>query len=470
MLGQLVKNLKIEGIDTRGNAFGRFPGGTILVDKAVPGDVVNVQALRLTKGPEAFYRGRILEIISPAPNRIPAFCRHFQHCGGCQWQPLPYSDQLSLKHGHITRLFGLHLPEGVVVPPPVPSPLARHYRNKIVFNFSNRRWMTPEEKSDPGTVLRPAAGYMMQGKYDHALEIRECGIAPDSAIKLLHAVRDIALQNGISFYDMRREEGVLRQMMVRYGDEEGGKEQLLVRFVFGKFDAQALSLLTECVKRYPEVRSVSYLLNLKKDGQVNELDTVHHWGTPSLPVTLDGLRFEMRAGTFFQTNTLQTEQLYRTAIDWCGLTGTENVFDLYCGTGTLALSAARAARQVLGIEFVEDAIDQAKKNAAANRIGNTHFIAGDLKDVINSPAIDTFGRPDVIITDPPRSGHHRDVNRALLTLLPDRIIYISCNPVTQERDVRILSGSYRLEKVQPFDMFPHTLHVENVALLNRVGG
>lgn len=465
MLGQLVKNVKIEGVDARGNAFGRFSGGTILVDKAIPGDLADVQALRLTKGPDALYEGRIVDLIEPSPSRIPAFCKHFLHCGGCQWQPLRYEDQLTLKQKQVAQLFDRYLPDGTSTPRPVASPMELHYRNKIVFNFSNRRWMTPEEKSDPATVFRPAAGYMMQGKYDHALEIHECDIAPASAIEILHAVRDTALENKIPFYDMRKEQGVLRQVMVRYADDGA----MMVRIVFGKFDAAALELFIAILsEKFPAIKSISYLINREKEGKVNELDTVIAYGAPTLPVTLNGLRFTMSPGSFFQTNTLQTELLYNTAIEWCALSGSETLFDLYSGTGTIALSAARRAGRVLGIEFVEDAVQRARENAANNGIHNATFIAGDLKDVIVSSAVEAFGRPHVVITDPPRSGHHRDVNQALLQLLPERIVYISCNPRTQERDVRILGNHYQLEKIQPFDMFPHTGHLENVALLRRI--
>lgn len=465
MLGQLVKNVKIEGIDARGNAFGRFSGGTILVDKAIPGDLANVQALRLTKGPDALYEGRIVDLVEPSPSRIPAFCKHFLHCGGCQWQPLTYYDQLRLKQNQVAQLFDRHLPDGAITPLPIASPKERHYRNKIVFNFSNRRWMTPEEKSDPNTVFRPAAGYMMQGKYDHALEIHQCDIAPTSAIEILQVVRDAALENKIPFYDMRKEQGVLRQLMVRYADDGA----MMVRIVFGKFDAEALDLfIAVLTEKFPAIRSISYLINREKDGKVNELDTVIAYGEPTLPITLNGLRFAMSPGSFFQTNTLQTEQLYNTAIEWCALSGSETLFDLYSGTGTIALSAAQSAGKVLGIEFVEDAVRRARENAISNGIHNATFITGDLKDVIVSTAVKQFGSPHVVITDPPRSGHHRDVNQALLQLLPERIVYISCNPRTQERDVRILSDHYRLEKIQPFDLFPHTGHVENVALLRRI--
>ncbi len=465
MLGKLVKNVRIEGIDARGNAFGRIPGGTVLVDKAIPGDVADIQALRISKGEDALFSGRIIDMVEPSADRITPFCKHFMHCGGCQWQPLSYSNQILLKHRQVAQLFDRHLPEGQSTPLPIASPLEKKYRNKLLFNFSNRRWMTPEEKSDPATVFRPAAGYMMQGKYDHALEIHDCGIAPDSAIAIMHAVRDTALAHKISFYDMRKEQGILRQLMVRYGDEGA----IMTRIVFGKFDDSALQVITQLLTdKFPAVQSISYSINIKKDGKLNEADTIIAHGSSTIPITLNGLQFEMSPGSFFQTNTLQTEQLYKTAIDWCELTGQQTVYDLYSGTGTIALSAANASKRVVGIEFVEDAVRWAKKNAKNNNITNAEFVAGDLKDIILSDRISALGLPDVVITDPPRSGHHRDVNQALLKLLPSRIVYISCNPRTQERDVRILSSHYRLERIQPFDMFPHTGHVENVALLLRV--
>lgn len=464
MLGQLLQNLEITVIDAYGKSFGRFSGGLVYVEKGVPGDIADVQAIRLTKGELATFHGRIIKIRKPAPARIEPFCQHFQHCGGCQWQQVRYADQLDFKQKQVRQLLERHLTMGGAVPPIIPSPSARQYRNKIVFTFSNRRWMTPEEKEDPSTVFRPAAGFVMRGKYDHALEIHSCDIAPASAVRLLHAYRDHALSCGISFYDMRKERGTLRQLMVRYADDGA----IMLGIVFGQFDESALEQLKQMtLKDFPEVRSISRFVNPKKDGNISELKALHVWGEPVLPVTLSGLRFEMHPGTFFQTNTLQTEQLYRTAIDWCELKGTETVFDYYSGTGTIALSASTRAKRVLGLEFVTEAVDQAYRNASINNISNATFIAGDLKDLVQSEAVRDFGRPDIVITDPPRAGMHRNVNQSLLTFLPEKIIYISCNPKTQERDIRILGDRYRLERVQPFDMFPHTSHIENIALLTR---
>jgi 23S rRNA (uracil1939-C5)-methyltransferase len=265
VLGQLVKNVRIEGIDAFGVPFGRFPGGTLLVEKALPGDVVDVQALRLTRGEDALFHGRILDVIVPSPDRISPFCEHFMHCGGCQWQHTPYENQLRIKHDHVARLMGHHLTNGQAVPAVVPSPLQVHYRNKIVFTFSNRRWMTPEEKTNPDTIKRPAAGYLMKGKYDHTLEINDCRLAPESAVQLLKALRDAALAENIPFYDMRKERGVLRQLMVRYGDD--GK--IMAGLVFGEFDSRALDhFLKSITRHFPEVASICYFINPNKDGNL----------------------------------------------------------------------------------------------------------------------------------------------------------------------------------------------------------
>ncbi|MFM7729175.1 MAG: 23S rRNA (uracil(1939)-C(5))-methyltransferase RlmD, partial [Flavobacteriales bacterium] len=371
MLGQLLKNVKIEGIDAHGQAFGRFSGGLIFIEKGVPGDVVDVQAIRLSKGEQSTFRGRIIRLIEPAATRIDPFCEHFEHCGGCQWQQVSYAEQLLIKQKQVRQLLERHLPPGSTLPPVVPSPLEKHYRNKIVFTFSNRRWMTPEEKSDPNTILRPAAGYVMRGKYDHALEIRRCDIAPLSAIELLHAFRDFSLETGISFYDMRKERGTLRQLMVRYADDGA----VLLGIVFGEYRKDALDLLLDMVqRRFPQVRSVWRFDNPKKDGNISDLKPIHVWGEEVLPITLLGLRFDMHPGSFFQTNTLQTEQLYRTAIDFCGLTGRETVFDYYSGTGTIALSAARKAKKVVGLEFVPEAVEQAYRNAQVNAFPMRTFL------------------------------------------------------------------------------------------------
>jgi 23S rRNA (uracil1939-C5)-methyltransferase len=463
-LGRRIDAFAITGIDRDGQAFGPFEGGKLLVDKALPGDVADVQAIRVSKGDFPVSAGRIVRLLQPSPDRIAPFCPHFEHCGGCQWQHTSYEQQLRIKHAQVLDLFANHLPEGLSVPPVLPSPQQVRYRNKIVFTFSNRRWMTPEEKTSHETIRRPAAGFLLRGKYDHTLEISECALIDPIAVRILHRLRDIALEAGWKFYDMREVRGFLRGLALRFGDPGHLHAAIITA---EKDDARLEWLVVRLAKEFPEITGYFHLFNPDKSGVNMEAPTRHLYGERLLPITLDGLRFLVSPNAFFQTNTEQTLHLYRTALDFAGLTGTERVLDLYCGTGTITLFLARHARSVTGIEYVEAAVQDARRNAECNGITNADFLAGDLKDVIGKLAASADAIPDMVMTDPPRAGHHREVNQALLRLGPKRIVYISCNPITQERDARILSALYRIARIQPVDMFPHTGHVENVLLLER---
>lgn len=462
-LGRRVDAFAITGIDRQGHPYGPFEGGHLLVDKGLPGDVADVQAIRVSKGDFPVSAGRIVRLIQPSPDRIAPFCPHFEHCGGCQWQHTSYTHQLRIKHAQVSELFAKHLPPGMDVPPVLPSPRQLQYRNKIVFTFSNRRWMTPEEKLSPDTIRRPAAGFLLRGKYDHTLEISECGLIDPIAVRILHRLRDIALEAGMKFYDMREEAGFLRGLALRLGDPG----HLFAAIITAAQDDAKLDYLVDRLGRdFPDITGFFQLYNPDKSGVNMEAPARHLRGEQQLPVTLDGLRFLVSPNAFFQTNTEQTLRLYRTALDFAQPGRDERVLDLYCGTGTITLFLARQAGSVTGIEYVEAAVRDARANAERNGITNAHFLAGDLKDVIGGIA-DAGDTPDLVMTDPPRAGHHREVNAALLRLAPRRIVYISCNPLTQERDTRILSERYRLTRIQPVDMFPHTGHVENVVLLER---
>jgi 23S rRNA (uracil1939-C5)-methyltransferase len=463
-LGRRVEAFAISAIDRDGLPYGPFEGGKLYVDKALPGDIADVQAIRVSKGDFPVSTGRIVHLLQPSPDRIDPFCPHFEHCGGCQWQHTSYAHQLEIKHEQVNNLFALHLPEGMTIPPVLPSPKQLRYRNKIVFTFSNRRWMTPEEKTSPDTIRRPAAGFLLRGKYDHTLEIDVCELIDPIAVRILHRVRDIALEAGMKFYDMRKESGFLRGLALRFGDPG----HLLAAIITAEQDDEKLNVLVEGLCRdFPEITGYFQLFNPDKSGVNMDAPARHLRGETQLPMTLDGFQFLVSPNAFFQTNTEQTLRLYKTALDFAALTGTERVLDLYCGTGTISLFLARSAAFVTGIELAEAAVNDARSNAIRNGISNVDFIAGDLKDVIGRIATSSDENIDVVVTDPPRSGHHREVNQALLKLAPRRIVYISCNPITQERDLRILSGRYRLTGIQPIDMFPHTGHVENVILLER---
>ncbi|HRI40709.1 MAG TPA: 23S rRNA (uracil(1939)-C(5))-methyltransferase RlmD [Bacteroidia bacterium] len=463
-LGRRVEAFAITAIDRDGLPYGPFEGGKLYVDKSLPGDIADVQAIRVSKGDFPVSTGRIVRLLQASPDRIDPFCPHFEHCGGCQWQHTSYAHQLEIKHGQVSELFARHLPDGMTVPPVLPSPQQLRYRNKIVFTFSNRRWMTPEEKTSPDTIRRPAAGFLMRGKYDHTLEIHECALIEPIAVRILHRLRDIALEAGMKFYDMREEYGFLRGLALRFGDPG----HLLAAIITAEQDDEKLNVLTEGLTRdFPEITGYFQLFNPDKSGVNMDAPARHLRGETQLPMSLGGFQFLVSPNAFFQTNTEQTLRLYQTALDFAALKGSERVLDLYCGTGTISLFLARQAAFVTGVEFVDAAVNDARTNANRNGIKNVDFIAGDLKDEISRFTESSTEVIDVVVTDPPRAGHHREVNQALLKLAPKRIVYISCNPITQERDTHMLSDRYRLTRIQPVDMFPHTGHVENVVLLER---
>lgn len=449
-----------------GKAIAKVDNLVVFVPYAVPGDVVDLQVRRKK---HSYAEAEVVKLHKPSPLRTEPFCQHFGVCGGCKWQCLPYEEQLRFKQKQIvdnlTRIGKVELPE---VNPILGSKHTREYRNKLEFGFSNKKWLTREQVESGETFsVMNGVGFHIPGAFDKILDIEYCHLMDDLNNRLRNSIRAYALENGLTFFDLRAQHGLLRNMMIR--NSATGEVMLLMQFCWRTEDehTQAMELLRYIHDTFPEVSSLLYVNNLKCNDTIGDLDVKVFSGTDHIFETMEGLRFKVGPKSFYQTNTEQAYELYKVARNFAGLTGKELVYDLYTGTGTIANFVARQARQVIGIEYVPEAIEDAKVNAKINGLDNTLFYAGDMKDILDRAFIERHGRPDVIITDPPRAGMHSDVINTILFAAPQRIVYVSCNPATQARDLQALNADYRVVAVQPVDMFPQTHHVENVVLLER---
>ncbi len=463
---QVFENVTITGIAAEGKAVCRVGEMVVFVPWAVPGDVAD---LEVTRKKHSFCEARIVALHEKSSLRIDPRCKHFGICGGCKWQQLPYAEQLKAKQQQVfdqlTRIGKIPLPR---ISPIIGSENHFEYRNKLEFAFSCKRWLTAEEIAAGEPVTDPnALGFHISGAFDKVLQIDECHLMHPLNNAIRNAVRDYALAHRLPFYDLRRNAGLLRDMMLRNSDS--GEWMLLVQFRFAEPDDEtcAMDLLRHIADRFPQITSLLWVDNRKCNDAFADLPVHTFKGRAFIVEQMGDLRFKVGPKSFYQTNTRQAFRLYSVVRDLCRLTGRELVYDLYTGTGTIADFVACAARQVIGIEYVSEAVDDAKENAAANGIRNTEFFAGDMKDILTDEFFAAHGKPEVVITDPPRAGMHPDVIAAILRAAPERIVYVSCNPATQARDLQLLSTAYRAEAVQPVDMFPHTPHVENVVLLNR---
>ena len=458
-----VKNVTVESVAAEGKALSHIDGQVVFMDFAVPGDVVD---LRIYKRKKNYLEARIERIVTPSPDRLPALCPHFGVCGGCRWQPLPYPKQLEAKRQQVVdqlvRIGHLEVPE---VKPTLPSLKTEYYRNKLEFSASAKRWILPGENPETLTPAeRCGLGFHVGKFFDKVLDIKDCHLQkdPSNAIRLF--VKDYCLTNGLEFFDIREKTGFFRNMFVRL-TEAGG---LMLIMCFCREDKkQRTGLLDALIKEFPQITSLYYVINDKLNDSITDRECTLYYGDEAIYETMEGLRFKIGPKSFYQTNSLQAERLYGVARDAAGLTGSELVYDLYTGTGTIAQFISGKARKVIGIEYVPEAIEDAKANAAANGITNCSFFAGDMKDVLNADFIAKHGRPDVVILDPPRAGIHPDVAKVILDAAPQRIVYVSCNPASQARDLAILCADYEIVSVQPVDMFPHTMHVENVVCCKR---
>ncbi len=462
----ILTDILITDVAAEGKAIAKVDNLVIFVPYVVPGDVVDLQIKRKK---HSYAEAEAIALKKPSELRAQPFCKHFGVCGGCKWQCLPYEEQLRFKQkqvwDNLTRIGKIELPEMM---PILGSKHVARYRNKLEFGFSNKKWLTSEQvASGVQFDCMDAVGFHIPGAFDKILDIEECHLMDDINNRLRNGIRANALAHGLTFFDLRQQTGLLRNMMLR--TSATGEIMLLMQFCMRGADdeAQAKALLEHLHATFPEVTSLLYVNNTKCNDTIGDLDVITFAGTPFIYETMEGLRFKVGPKSFYQTNTEQAYELYKVARNFAALTGDELVYDLYTGTGTIANFVARQARQVVGIEYVPEAIEDAKVNAALNGLDNTLFYAGDMKDILTTGFIERHGKPDVIITDPPRAGMHADVVNAILFAAPRRIVYVSCNPATQARDLALLDADYRVTKVQPVDMFPQTHHVENVVCLER---
>ena len=458
----LFENVEITDIAAEGMAMGHYDGMVAFVPLAIPGDVVNIEGKIKHK---RYIEGRVVNYVKLSDKRIEPFCQHFGTCGGCKWQILPYDMQIAWKQkqvvDNLTRIGHLELPE---ISPILGSKKTREYRNKLEFAFSPLRWLTPEQLQDTSIEQR-SLGYHLPRFFDKVVDIHECPLMPAPVDEIRNKLKQFAIDNNISFYHQREHTGLLRNVVIRNSNTGG----LMVILIVSEDDKQKISLVLDFLKKeIPQITSLMYMINNKLNDSYSDLPAFLYAGDDHIIGEMNGLRFKIGPNSFYQTNTDQATVLYGVAKEFAELTGNEVVYDLYTGTGTIACFVADKASKVIGIEYVEDAIADAKVNAQMNNLSNLDFFAGDMKDVLTDKFIAEHGAPDVIITDPPRSGMHPDVVQTILNANPKRIIYVSCNPATQARDLAMMSQQYRIAKVQPVDMFPQTHHVENVVQLIRI--
>ena len=459
----LLERIRITDIGAEGNALARVDNQVVFVPMLIPGDVVDIKIRRKRK---KYLEGSVVRFHEYSPDRIKPVCRHFGICGGCKWQHLPYDLQLKYKEkqvrDNLMRIGKVALPE---ISPIIGSKEIFKYRNKLEYTFSDKRWLTREEvNSDDDFEKEDALGFHIPGLFDKVLDIRECHLQPEPSNAIRDAVRRYAHKKCFPFFNLRQQSGFLRNLIIR--NTTDGKLMVIVVFFLDEKERRE-DLLDFLASEFPEITSLMYVINTKKNDSLADQEPVLYKGEDHLKEKIEGLEFRIGPKSFYQTNSTQALQLYRIARDFAALTGKEIVYDLYTGTGTIANFVASSAHRVIGIEYIEEAVNDAVANSLINNIRNTVFISGDIRNVISQQFMKENGRPDVVITDPPRAGMHEDVVKAIIEASPLRIVYISCNPSTQARDIGILSEIYRVEKVQPVDMFPHTHHVENVVLLNR---
>ena len=460
----LIEGLEITTLAAEGKAMGRHDDMVVFVPMTVPGDVVDVQIHNKRR---RFMEGSVVRYIVRSPLRVEPFCEHFGVCGGCKWQNLPYEEQLRFKREQVfdqlTRIGKLDLPP---VAPTLGSAETTFYRNKLEFTFAPRRWMTYEEVAAGGDIDAGAAlGFHIPGRFDKVMDVHRCWLQPDPSNDIRLETKRFCEEHGYSFYDIRQHSGLMRNLVIR----TASTGEVMVIVVFAEEDRPRIAALLDHLRdRFPAITSLMYMVNAKLNDSTGDIDAVLWSGRDHIFEEMEGLRFKIGPKSFYQTNSRQAYELYKVARSFADLHGDETVYDLYTGTGTIANFVARHCARVVGIEYVPEAIEDAKHNSALNGIGNTAFFAGDLKDVLNDAFIARHGRPDVVILDPPRAGVHEDVIATILRAAPRRIVYVSCNPATQARDLALLAGDYRVTAVQPVDMFPHTHHVENVVRLERL--
>lgn len=477
----LLEGVVIEAVAAEGKCLFHWNDMVVFVPFCVPGDVCDVQIRRKK---HSFAEGEVVRFVKYSNVRATPFCAHFGVCGGCKWQNLPYEEQLKFKQQQVkdqlTRIGKIELPE---FRPIMGSVHTQEYRNKLDFGCANKRYLTKEQiqtlPNDESQSLKdvPAIGFHITGAFDKILPIEKCWLMDDLQNEIRNEARDYAMANGLSFFDLRAQVGLLRDIIIR--NSASGEWMVIFQFSLpptpsnerGSWDDEngqkAFALMQHIADKFPQITSLMYLDNQKCNDTIGDQDIMVFKGSDHIFELMEDLKFKVGPKSFYQTNTEQAYHLYSVAREFAGLTGNELVYDLYTGTGTIANFVAKRAKKVIGIEYVPEAIEDAKVNSEVNGIENTLFFAGDMKDILTDEFIAEYGRPDVIITDPPRAGMHPDVVKTILNAAPDRIVYVSCNPATQARDLQAMDAAYKVAEVQPVDMFPHTPHVENVVLLTK---
>ncbi len=458
---ELLENVTIEAIAAEGKSLAHINGKVLFVPFAVPGDIVDVQVKNKRRG---YMEGYITRMIEPSPIRIEPFCSHYGLCGGCKWQSLPYSVQLENKQQQVTdqltRIGHLTLPQ---ISPILGSEDTQYYRNKLEFTFSNKRWIESVAEADHLTDNdKMGLGFHIAGMFDKVLDIDKCYLQSEPSNEIRLFVKEFTVRHGYSFFDLRSQTGLMRNMVVRTSTT--GEVMVIVVFAYEDQDLRTF-LLDSLKEKFPLITSLNWIINDKKNDSLTDVECFNYSGNEFIFEQMEDLRFRIGPKSFYQTNSNQAYRLYSIVRDFADLTGNEIVYDLYTGTGTIALFLARNASKVVGIEYVPEAIVDAQVNAANNNIDNCYFFAGDMRDMLSAQFIEQEGTPNVIVLDPPRAGIHPDVAKVIAQAAPDKIIYVSCNPATQARDIELIGEQYQITKVQPVDMFPHTHHLENVVLL-----
>ena len=457
----LLENIEITGVANEGRAIAKVNDMVVFTQFVVPGDIVDLQ---ITRKKNSYMEGRVVKIHKYSERRCEAFCSHYGVCGGCKWQILPYEDQLKSKqdqvHNNLLRIGKVELPE---ISPIIGSKNIIRYRNKLEFTFSNKKWLTYEQVASGASFDNMnALGFHIPGMFDKVLDIEKCYLQDEVCDQIRDCIKAYAAQHNLPFFDIRNKEGFLRTIVVR----TSSTGEVMLTVVFFHEDKEArIGLLNHLAEQFPQITSLIYVINNKCNDTITDQETIVFKGEDHIFEEMEGLKFKIGPKSFYQTNSDQAYELYKVARNFAQLTGKELVYDLYTGTGTIACFVAKQAKQVIGIEYVPEAIQDAQENATNNHIDNTLFYAGDMKNILTHEFVEKHGRPDVIITDPPRDGMHPDVVETILAAEPQRIVYVSCNPATQARDLNLLDVKYKVTNVQPVDMFPHTHHVENVVAL-----
>lgn len=458
----IIENVEIVDVAAEGKSIAKIDDMVVFIPYGAPGDIVDI---KLDKKKKSFAEAHIERMVKPSEIRVEPFCEHFGVCGGCKWQHLPYDFQLKFKRQQVVdalqRIAKVEIPE---IPETIGSDNTTCYRNKLEYTFSNKSWLTFEQmKSGEEFPDRNAVGFHIPGAFDKVLNINKCWLQDDISNEIRLFIRDYALSKGYTFYDLKNQLGLMRTIMVRITSTC----EIMLIVVFGEDNPEAVTDVMGAIKeKFPQITSLLYVINLKVNDTIGDQEVITYSGKPYIEEEMEGLKFRIGPKSFYQTNSHQAYKLYSKTREFAHLTGNELVYDLYTGTGTIANFVARQCRKVVGVEYVPEAIDDARLNSQVNGIDNTLFYAGDMKDILTDSFVAEHGVPDVMIIDPPRAGMHEDVVKVILNAAPKRIVYVSCNPATQARDVALLDCKYKITDIQPVDMFPHTHHVENIIAMD----